>query len=171
VPKGWEGTPEQWRFATPYAGREEKWKYLDQCLRMGRRGLPGGSSLHNILRELKQRPETVSERQIRIWAKAFFKDTDRWPTKHDQNSLRYSTYDITWHGWDRALQRGWYGLPGGSSLSELVAPLRRGSQKAGRPDAKTETEAILSALRDGLQVLGISEEDVLQAAKKDEVGG
>ena len=93
----------------------------------------------------------------------------RWPHKHDQSSLKYSTYDITWKGWDRALRGGWYGLPGDSSLSDLVAPLRRGSQKAGRPDAKTETEAILSALRDGLQVLGISEEDVLRAAKKDEV--
>jgi len=161
-PKNWEGTPEQWRMATPYAGREEKWKYLNLCLSIGRRGLPGGSSLAKLLRHLKKRPETVSERQIRSWARAFFEEVGRWPNRHDGPTLKYSGYDVSWKGWDRALDRGLYGLPGGSSLSQLLRSLRRNLP---RKKEQPELEASLRVLREGLRVLGISEKEVLRAAK------
>ncbi len=101
----------------------ENWNAVDQALKHGFRGLPGGSSVSKLLlarrgivRPSRRPPLTIP--QILDWAEAFFQAHGRWP-----NSLSGPISGApgdTWVNVDRALRLGQRGLPGGFSLARLL---------------------------------------------------
>lgn len=107
----------------PVAPRHsEKWSYIDYALKRGRRGLPGGSSLMQVLRQHRQvchgdkRP--LSEDLIFQWAQRHFRQTGMWPKAVD-GPIPGSDGE-TWDNINHALIRGSRGLTGRSSLKKLL---------------------------------------------------
>jgi hypothetical protein len=106
---------------------QENWANIDQALRRGLRGLSGGDSLSLLLRRrLFQTPLTVEK--ILVWADAHRAAAGRWPGI--ASSLVSLPEGETWKNIDRALRQGERGLPGGSSLGELLVQ-RKGQHRAG----------------------------------------
>src|SRR5690349_10355485 len=103
------------------------WRALDNALRLGLRGLEGGSSLarhlaeHRNVRNLSQLPR-LSRQQILAWADAHQKRTGAWPTT--QSGPVAGAPGEMWRALDSALRVGLRGLPGGSSLARLLAEQR-----------------------------------------------
>jgi hypothetical protein len=126
---------------------------LDNALRLGFRGLEGGSSLARLLAEHRhvRNPSELpglSRQQILAWADAHQKRTGAWPTArtaltaaqvvgwakaHHRRTGDWPTRESgaigsvlseTWHGVDLALRWGYRGLPGGSSLGRLLRVYR-----------------------------------------------
>jgi len=111
----------------------ETWVAIDIALRRGGRGLPGGSSLARLLAAKRRVPNRSAQprysiRQILAWADVYHDRTGRWPTVWSGPVGPY-TKEI-WRRIDRALRRGDRGLPGGQSLSILLAERRRASRLA-----------------------------------------
>jgi hypothetical protein len=106
----------------------EKWRALDTALRLGLRGLPGGSSLAQLLaqergvRNIQQLPR-LTQKQILAWADAHQRRTGSWPTS-DSGSVADAPGE-TWHAIHSALLLGRRGLPGGSTLPQLLAEHRK----------------------------------------------
>jgi hypothetical protein len=106
---------------------ELTWRRVDNALRLGFRGLAGGSSLARLLEAergvaiLASRP-ALTQSQILVWADAHKSRTGRWPTAE---SGRITGIKEKWKGVDTALREGYRGLPGGSSLAQLLAQRRR----------------------------------------------
>src|SRR5262249_2511480 len=107
----------------------ENWGSINNLLRDGSRGLPGGSSLSSFLarhcghRNPKDLPP-LSEAQLWRWAQAHKGRTGAWP-RVKSGAVRGAPGE-TWNGIDRALTRGRRGMPGGSSLYQfLQTRLRR----------------------------------------------
>jgi hypothetical protein len=97
----------------------ECWQRIDLCLRYGNRGLPGGSSLRRLLDEHRPVPRRVlSLEMILAWTRAHHAATGRWP--HASSGAVAGVSDETWSRIDAALRKGCRGLPGGSSLSQLL---------------------------------------------------
>jgi hypothetical protein len=106
----------------------ETWARLDEALRLGRRGLPAGWSLAQLLaRRQTVRGRSVTPRltedQILNWAEFHRARCDEWPTT-DSGPV-FDAPDETWAGIDQALISGLRGLTGDSSLAELLAWHRR----------------------------------------------
>jgi hypothetical protein len=102
----------------------EKWNCIDMALRDGGRGLPGGDSLARLLarkrgvRNIQDLPP-LTEEEILAWAEAHHERTGSWPTYY----LR-AVADAPQESWpaiNSALRDGGRGLPGGSSLAQLLA--------------------------------------------------
>ncbi|HLJ97231.1 MAG TPA: hypothetical protein VKU02_28990 [Gemmataceae bacterium] len=105
----------------------ESWSAIDNALRMGLRGLPGGSSLAQLLAEhyAVRNPQNVpplSEKQILRWADEHHKRTGSWPKDH--SGLIPGSGREKWSSIDSALRAGSRGLPGRSSLAKLLAAHR-----------------------------------------------
>ena len=104
-------------------GTDETWTGIDTALYCGVRGLPGGSSLakllaeHRGVRNVQDLPPLTVE-QILAWADAHKAARGGWP---NAKSGQVTGTDETWAGINAALIRGNRGLPGGSSLSRLLA--------------------------------------------------
>jgi hypothetical protein len=102
----------------------EVWANLDQALRVGLRGLPGGSTLRRLLaehrgvRNLAALPRLTSG-QIVVWARAYQRRTGQWPCCN--SGPIPDAPGETWSGVNAALGVGRRGLPGGSSLAQLLA--------------------------------------------------
>jgi hypothetical protein len=102
----------------------ETWMNVDAALRQGLRGLPAGGSLARLLARHRKvvngadRPR-LTEEQVLKWARRFRRRMNRWPTRTD-GAIPESPGD-TWLAIDTALHRGTRGLPGGSSLAQLLA--------------------------------------------------
>lgn len=102
----------------------ERWKLIDQALRLGQRGLPGGSSLFRLLvrkrgrLDLGSRPK-LTEATILQWAKQHFEQSGHWPKS--SSGIVADQPGETWAGVDASLRHGRRGLPGGSSLAKLLA--------------------------------------------------
>jgi hypothetical protein len=92
----------------------EAWVYIDHALRYGGRGLPGGSSLCEVL---GTRKPYLTEAWIREMMEKHWRREGRWPTT--KSGRVADAPDETWQGIDTALQYGYRGLPGGSSLRKL----------------------------------------------------
>jgi len=112
----------------------EIWRNLDQALRMGHRGLPGGSSLARLLaqrRGVRNRQALPPFRlpQILAWADAHYRRTGTWPTRH--SGPISGTNGDNWMGVANALQLGLRGLSVGSSLAQLLA-VHRGVRNLAR---------------------------------------
>ena len=104
------------------------WAALSLGLKRGYRGLPGGTTLARLLWDRrgvrnKQRPPRLSAAQILRWADAHHRVTGNWPT-HETGPIP-DTPDETWLAVECALRDGVRGLPGGSSLAQLLAARRR----------------------------------------------
>jgi hypothetical protein len=129
----------------------ETWANVDNALRIGLRGLTGGSSLVRLLaRKLGVRnpydlpPLTI--KQILAWADAWKACTGRWPVYN--SGLIPEAPGETWAAVDSALRYGKRTLPGGSSLARLLAE-HRGKRHPGHlpPLAPAEVVAWARAYR------------------------
>ncbi len=114
----------------------ETWSTVDHALCQGRRGLPGGSSLGELVAEHRgvryfRRLPPFSEKQILSWADEYHRRTGRWPGQ--QSGPIAGSNGDTWRMVDEALFRGRRGLPGGSSLAQLLAKRRGARNKAALP--------------------------------------
>ena len=111
----------------PVPGTNETWIAIASALRAGRRGLRCRSSLAQLLaqrrgaRNIKRLPP-LTEEQILAWARAHFEATGRWPNTGG-GPIAQSPGE-TWAAIDGALRIGVRGLPGGSSLPQLLAQQR-----------------------------------------------
>jgi hypothetical protein len=119
----------------------EKWMSIENALRGGGRGLPGGSSLakflaeHRGVRNRKQLPP-LTEEQILAWADAHHQRTGNWPT--GKSGPIPEAPGETWTAVQMALRNGLRGLPGGSSLSLLLAEHRGVRNAWSRPNFTIE---------------------------------
>lgn len=101
----------------------EKWQNIDTTLRIGRRGFSGGTSLAQLLaenRDVRNQADVprLSVDQILAWADTHKERTGKWP-KRTSGPIN----DVSGETWGRvniALVTGHRGLPGGSSLSDLL---------------------------------------------------
>jgi len=96
----------------------ETWRAIDSALRRGSRGLPGGSSLSQLLVEQGRINRNLTVEQILAWADAHHKRKKKWPTVNTGDV--YDAPGETWVAINSALRDGYRGLPGGSSLSQLL---------------------------------------------------
>ncbi|MBI3409196.1 MAG: hypothetical protein HY040_12685 [Planctomycetes bacterium] len=99
------------------------WSLVDAALLLGRGGLPGGSSLARLLEAHRGRPHQQSiprllHRLILVWADAHRARTGRWPTV--TSGEIHELKDKTWKTVDTYLRHGARGLPGGTSLAQLL---------------------------------------------------
>lgn len=114
----------------------EKWSNIDNCLRLGLRGLRPGGSLARLLakhrgkRNRKQLPK-YTVKQILGWADAHHERLGRWP--HNSDGQIPDSNGETWYAVDVALRAGQRGLPGGSSLAQLLLAKRRVFHRTLRP--------------------------------------
>lgn len=81
-------------------------------------------------------PEKYPRRKVRLtitvilrWADAFYKRTGQWPRVHS-GAVPESPSD-TWTGLDAALRQGCRGLPGGSSLYQVLRRRRGIARRQG----------------------------------------
>jgi hypothetical protein len=105
----------------------ETWAAVNGALRTGRRGLPGGDTLYRLLERRcgVQHPSHLSPltpRQILAWADQHWRRTGEWPRPCD-GPVKESPQE-RWRAIDGALRTGRRGLPGGSSLAQLLAECR-----------------------------------------------
>jgi hypothetical protein len=120
----------------------EKWININQSLRLGLRGLPGGSSLARLLaaergaRNHLDLPR-LTLRQILARADAHRRRTGEWPTR-DSGTLLDAPGE-TWLALDVALQQGHRGLPGGMTLAGLLAEQRGRRHKGKLPKLRLPT--------------------------------
>ncbi len=101
----------------------ETWGSVQSALFNGRRGLPGGTTLAQLLHDRRgvrniQNLPLLTEERIISWAEAHYRRTGQWPKK-DSGSIE-SAPGETWNGIHIALLRGTRGLEGGSSLARLI---------------------------------------------------
>lgn len=121
------------RWPTVHAGSipgsfGDTWMAVDSALKVGRRGLPGGSTLAQLLAKHRGRRNIgnlppLAEAQILAWADRNHERTGEWPNVH--SGTIPGTQDETWKTVDSALRNGVRGLTGDSSLPRLLA-LSRG---------------------------------------------
>lgn len=107
----------------------DTWNAYQIALCQGRRGLPGGSSLTQLLStELGVRNRRdltcLTENGILELAKLHLKATGKWPSM-TSGSVTGGGPGDTWKGYDHDLRRGARGLPGGSSLAQLIRKLKQ----------------------------------------------
>jgi hypothetical protein len=105
----------------------EVWHNVNAALRMGRRGLPGNSSLAKLLADrlgvrTRANLPLLSIPLILTLADAHFRRTGRWPTRRSGPVV--DAPSETWRAIDLALNRGYRGLWGGRSLPQLLATHR-----------------------------------------------
>ena len=116
----------------------ETWARISNALSQGDRGLPGDSSLvqfmekHRNVRNIRNLPRLRIKEIIR-WAKLTFDATGRWPTSLD--GPVEGAPGETWGAINAALSFGQRGLPGGSTLYQVLhryfnVPANRSSVRA-----------------------------------------
>jgi hypothetical protein len=102
------------------------WFRINAALVQGLRGLPGGSSLAELLARrrgvLSPRSTGLTLEQILAWADAHHQRAGAWP-RLGTGAIDEAPGD-SWARVDRALHTGDRGLPGGSSLAGLLAEHR-----------------------------------------------
>ncbi|HEV3004882.1 MAG TPA: hypothetical protein VGX78_10495 [Pirellulales bacterium] len=121
---------------------DDTWNAVDKALRVGRRGLRGGSSLARLLQRHRgvypghRRQAPLAIASILAWADAHRRRHGRWP-KHNSGAIAHSPGD-TWWKVNTALREGQRGLGGGSSLARLLAEHRGVRYHLGLPPFTTE---------------------------------
>lgn len=104
-----------------------KWQSIDNALRLGLRGLLGGSSLAKVLaehrgvRNVRDLPQ-LTEELVLFWADEHLRRTGKWP--HENSGEVMDGVGETWKNVDAALRLGFRGFSGGSSLAKLLARCR-----------------------------------------------
>ena len=132
----------------------EAWTAIDCALSRGIRGLPGGSSLAQLLERRRgvrneKRPPRLTERQILEWCDDHHDYHGKWPNR---NSGRVRVAPETWTAVEVALTHGRRGLPGGSSLAQLLER-RRGVRNV-RALPRLTTEKIREWTREWFRLRG-----------------
>jgi hypothetical protein len=126
--RAWHNRRDEWPTASSGkipGTRGLSWGIVDEALRSGGGALPGASSLARLLvltRQVDCRPP-LTEGQILAWADAHYSRTGRWPRSLPIAILEAP--DDTWSAVSSALRTGRRGLPGGSSLSQLLLAQRQ----------------------------------------------
>jgi hypothetical protein len=111
----------------PRAPLGTTWRQVDNALRLGLRGLPGGSSLARLLaahrhyRNMQALPG-LTESLIERWARTHFDIMGDWPTEYSGAVLGVTPAE-DWRNIDAALRGGHRGLPGGDTLPRLLGRL------------------------------------------------
>ncbi len=126
----------------------EVWGLVDQALRQGQRGLPGGSSLPQLLHRHRKvrnqaRQPRLSIQQILAWADVHYLNTDEWPDCHAGYVI--GAPEDKWRNIDNALRYGLRGMRGGSSLAKLFAKERG---RRNKNDLPRLTDSIILKLAD-----------------------
>jgi hypothetical protein len=126
----------------PVAGTaRETWHKVDRALRLGLRGLVGGSSLARLLarergvRNLSRVPP-LTEAIILSWADEHHQRTGKWP-----NSLSGAVKAAPGENWkniNQMMHSGGRGWPRGGSLAKLLAERRNAPYRLGRPPLTVE---------------------------------
>jgi hypothetical protein len=117
---------------------EESWANIDAALRVGGRGLAVGSSLAMLLARYRRVPNRLAKRprltfkKILLWADRHRRRTGTWPEKESGPIPRSG--GETWIGIGEALLRGRRGLPGGTTLVQLLAKHRGRPYRRKGPD-------------------------------------
>lgn len=115
------------------------WRTIDRALREGSHGLPGGFSLACLLeneREVPYAKPALTEEDILSWADGHFQRTGAWPSA--KSGQVFDEPQETWSALNSSLKKGSRGLPGGSSLSRLLAEKRGKRPKTYRPPLSSE---------------------------------
>lgn len=117
------------------------WSAVSQSLKRGYRGLPGGSSLAELLQAKrgvrnKKRLPKLTLTQILGWADRHHARTGDWPG-HEGGAIPDTTGE-TWLAVETALRVGGRGLRGGSSLARLLAARRGVPNHMDRPPLTVE---------------------------------
>lgn len=103
--------------------RGETWAAINGSLNKGRRGLPRGFSVPQLLakkrgvRNIKALPD-LTVRRILKWADGYHQKTGQWPNRNSGAVL--DAPGEKWRNIQNALYNGLRGLPGGSSLAKLL---------------------------------------------------
>src|SRR5262249_25380136 len=105
----------------------ETWRRVDSDLRIGLRGLPGGSSLARLLAGQRgvrnpAPPPPLEPKHGLAWADAHHQRSGGWPTS--ESGAIPEAPGETWRRVDTALRLGARGLQGSSSLAQLLARQR-----------------------------------------------
>jgi hypothetical protein len=106
----------------------ENWSLIDNLLRLGQRGLPGGLSVFKMLEKYRgvsdrRSRDRVTVQQILAWADQFHAARGEWPT--DKSGTVSGAPDgLTWRAIRAALSKGGRGLPAGTTLVRLLAEHR-----------------------------------------------
>jgi hypothetical protein len=122
----------------------ETWSKVDRALRFGFRGLPGGSSLAQLLEEQREVRNSAnlpcfSVKQILAWVDAHHRRTGNWPTT--TSGLIVDAPGVTWLAVHKALCNGGRGLPGGSSLARFMGE-HRGKRQIHRLSPLTDADIL-----------------------------
>jgi hypothetical protein len=97
---------------------ELTWRMIDSSLAKGLRGLPGASSLADLLAEHRDMGPPLTADQILDWADAHHAATGHWPTL-TSGPVR-GAEDENWARLDTLLRTGGRGLPRGLGLRLLL---------------------------------------------------
>jgi hypothetical protein len=107
-------------------GVAEKWCNLHLNLLQGRRGLPGGRRLVDLVEEVRTelgQPSTRTMEDVRQLIWQHYCDRKEWP--HFKSKLPVPGGLFTsWNALNQALSVGRFGLPGGSSLAKVVESVK-----------------------------------------------
>jgi hypothetical protein len=124
----------------------ETWSRLDSALYFGHRGLAGGQTLARLLAAHRpvQRPPLTLE-TIRAWAEAHHRATGVWPTAREGSVA--GVPGEYWTAINKALRLGGRGLPGGSSLAQLLAAMPGRVSKPCGPRPKLTVDQVLAWAR------------------------
>jgi hypothetical protein len=118
-----------------------RWRAVDACLKCGFRSLPGRSSLARLMLEHRQRRHkgmlpALSVRKILAWLDAFHARHGRWPNAHAGKVPEAP--GETFRAVEDALNHGGRGLPGGSSITRLLAERRNVRNRLAPPGLSVE---------------------------------
>src|SRR5207237_1191589 len=105
----------------------ETWRGVDKAMRNGRRTLPGGFSLAQLLADQRAARNhlalpRLTVKQLLLWADAHRRRTGKWP--HARMGAIPEAPDESWKNINAALRDGRRGLAGGSTLHRLLAEHR-----------------------------------------------
>jgi hypothetical protein len=129
---------------------DQTWLAADASLRVGTRGLPGGSSFAKLLLRCRGRrhwhlPPDLSLTRILAWADAHYRRTGDWPGGHDTGQIPNAPKGLTWVAVEIALHRGKRNLPGGTTLAQLLEKHRGVRNRLAVPDL---SEAVILSWAD-----------------------
>jgi hypothetical protein len=100
----------------------DNWLKIDNALKLGQRGLKGGSTLAHLLVEARRLQPALSaplaEETVLAWAARHYAETGRWPTEESSAVPGEKGENLKNIG--MALRQGLRGLPGGSRLARLL---------------------------------------------------
>ena len=125
----------------------ENWASVNAALQNGHRGLPGATTLAQLLVEKRGLRSHVylaklTLEQILVWIDRYREQKGKWPNRNS-GPIEEAPGE-KWSNIDAALKLGYRGLEGGSSLTQLLAEKRDAQSARHLPDL-TETQVLFWA--------------------------